>query len=846
MTQNVHVVQNVPVTQKTAIGEVTQVFVKTEMERSYIDYSMSVIAGRALPDVRDGLKPVHRRILYAMDGLGMEWNKPYKKSARMVGEVIGKYHPHGDTSVYDAAVRMAQPFSMNALLADGQGNFGSIDGDNPAAMRYTEIRMSRLSSEFFDDIKHETVEFRPNYDGHEVEPVVLPVPYPNLLVNGSDGIAVGMAVSIPPHNLRDIVTATALLVANPDATTAELMAIIKAPDFPTKGIVFGVEGMVSVIETGRGRVKLRAKWHEEPRGRGASSIIIDEFPYQVNKVSVINKIVELVKKEILTDVIGIRDESDKDGIRLVIEIRAGAIADVVFAQLAVKTELETSISYNCTVVEDNKPRLYGLKTLIMKWIEFRMKVLLNRFIFFRKEANTKLHILDGFMIAFNALDNVIALIRRSGSGSDAKTGLITLLSVDEIQAQAILDLRLQKLTGFEIDSLKADRIALLEKISDFTSKIENPDELSKVLLIELATIDARYGHERLTEISNMMVDMTQEDMIPREDVLIIVTKKGYVKRLAATALNEQNRNTRGKRVLEVGEDDEIQAMYHVNSHDLLMVFTESGQSLGVKAYSIPESSLTGRGRHIKNVIEGLDEEISAIIAVPENDKDSCLTIITRTGQVKRSAINDYLGVVRRGGIRGLNLDEGDAVVGVYVTKPHDHLMLVANTGKAIRFDIEDIRITGRATGGVRGILLDSNEHVIGTHWIQGNGQVADEASTKAMDDGQYLLCIGEHGVGKRSDMSEFGVQNRAGRGVYAFNINKKTGEIIKAFGVNDEQDLILTASNGVSNRIAVKAIRVTGRVTSGVFLINLDKNEKLVGATTAASIPLVEQEDAVV
>ena len=800
------------------------------MEQSFIDYSMSVITDRALPDVRDGLKPVHRRILFAMHEASNTYNKAYKKSARMVGDVIGKYHPHGDTSVYGAAVRMAQPFSMNALLIDGQGNFGSIDGDNPAAMRYTEMRLSRMSGEFFNDLHKETIQWRPNYDGSEKEPEVLTAPFPNLLVNGVEGIAVGMASSIPPHNLTAVVDATLHLMDNPEASTADLVNILKAPDFPTAALVHGLDGFADAMETGRGRVKIRAKWHEEERGRGASAIIIDELPYQVNKARLVAKIAELVREKIVEDIVDMRDESNKEGIRIWIALKKDASPEAIFSELCSKTELETSVSYNCVVLVKGIPKLIGLKSIIQEWIKFRQEVVLARHVFERKQALARLHILAGFMAALGLLDEVIKTIRGADSPGQAKSDLMALLSVDDVQAQAILDLRLQKLTGMELDSIRQEHAQFVAKVAALTEIIESPQRIDEVIRAELHEVVKLFGHARTTEIGYDISDITREDLIARENVLLVMTKGGYIKRLPANALERQNRGTRGKKAMEIGDDDTISFMRQAHSHDSLIVFAKSGQVYGIKAYRVPEGSLTQKGRHIKNVIEGLDAEIQSVLSLPEHDSETSILTITRSGQVKRTDIENYAGTTRKGGIKGAFIDEGDELVSAFTVKDQDHIILVANTGKAIRFEATDVRVSGRTAGGVRGIRLDDDEFIVGAAIVQGG-----------KDDNLYLLCVGANGVGKRTNVEEFTSQSRGGGGVMAFKANSKTGNLVAAMGVTEDTDLILLSSNGVSNRISVPDIRETGRVASGVNLMNVDAGHNVVSVTTSVRLPVEDE-----
>ncbi|KWT70802.1 MULTISPECIES: DNA gyrase subunit A [unclassified Variovorax] len=802
--------------------QVQPLLVQPLMEQSFIDYAMSVITDRALPDVRDGLKPVHRRILFAMHDAGNSHSKAYRKSARTVGDVIGKYHPHGDASVYLAAVRMAQPFSMSTMLIDGQGNFGSVDGDFPAAMRYTEMRLTRLTGEFFTDLHKETIEWAPNYDGTEKEPTVLTTPYPNLLVNGVEGIAVGMASRIPPHSLRAVCATTLMLIDRPDASTAEVVAVLQAPDFPTAAIVHGLDGFAQAVESGSGRIKIRSRWHEEDRGRGAKAIVIDELPYQVNKAVLVGKIAELVREKKVEGIVDLRDESNKDGIRIWIALRKDESTEAVFADLASKTDLEVALSYNCVVLDGGRPKLLGLKDIILRWIAFREEVVLARHVFERKQALARLHILEAYMAALGMLDQVIALIRAAESPAVAKTGLMALLSVDELQAQAILDLRLQKLTGMELEGIRAEHAEVVAKIAGLTEIIESPERIRNVIRDELAEISNRYGADRRTEIGVGISDITREDLIPREDVLITMTQGGYVKRLPANALRSQNRGTRGKTAMAVGDDDSISFMRQSHSHDSLMVFAKSGQVYGIKAYRIPEGTLTTKGRHIRNVIDGLDEEISAVLALPERDPETTVLTVTRSGQVKRTSIEDYDGATRKGGVKGVGLDDGDMLVGAFAVKDRDDVMLISDSGKAIRFTASDARVMGRTAGGVRGIRLDGDESIVGAAII-----------THGASKGLHLLCVGEHGVGKRTAVDEFPVQGRAGGGVIAFKANKKTGNLVTAMAVTEEQDLIMLASNGVSNRVAVKDIRETGRAASGVILMNMDAGQRLVSATTA-------------
>lgn len=819
------------------------------MDQSFIDYAMYVIQDRALPDLRDGLKPVHRRILFAMHEAGNDHNRPYKKSARMVGDVIGKYHPHGDSSVYGAAVRMAQPFSLRDVLIDGQGNFGSVDGDSPAAMRYTEMRLTRLASEMFSDLHKETITWEDNYDGQEKMPQVLTSPYPNLLVNGVEGIAVGMASSLPTHNLRDVCAAALHLIDKGDISAAEFFEIVKAPDFPTGGLIYGVDGFMSAVKTGKGKLKLRSKYEVEDRGRGAQRLVITEIPYQVNKANLITKIADLVKEKTVEGITALRDTSAKEGIRIEIDLRAGDDAEVMFAQLCKLTELETSINYNCTVLDQGKPVRMGLLEVLKKWLVFREDVVTKRYIFERKKALEKLHLLEGLIKALDRLDEVIALIRGAKDSFEAKTGLMALLAIDEVQAQAILDMRLQKLTGLEINDIRLDHKNLTNKVAELNVLIESPEKIRAVIREELVDIQSRYGSDRLTEIGHGIESISQEDLVEREDVLIAVTRAGYIKRMPADSLSQQGRGTRGKKTMNIGDDDEVSAMYSANSHDTLMVFTQTGQVYGIKGYQIPEGALNTKGRHIKNVIEGLVGEIAAIVNVPDAGTGKSIIIVTSDGTVKRSSLDVYGGATRKGGVRGVNIEDGNSIVGVFVCQQHDHLIMVSDEGMAIRFDIEELREMGRTATGVRGIKLGEGYSVVGAYVVEGDGnelpvkQVlrdrggelvpVEEPDTSKMDEGKYLVCVGEKGVGKRTSISEFGVQSRGGKGVRCFIINGKTGVLTSAFGATLDNDLIMFASNGVSNRIHVADVRETGRSAAGVYLMNLDDNARVASVTLA-------------
>jgi DNA gyrase subunit A len=792
------------------------------MKKRFINYAMSVITDRALPDVRDGLKPVHRRILWAMYEAGNFASKGYKKSARMVGDVIGKYHPHGDSSVYGAAARMTQPFSFNTPLIDGQGNFGSIDGDNPAAMRYTEMRLSKLSQEFFGSIRKDTVNWRSNYDESEKEPESLPVPFPSILAINVTGIAVGMASSLLPHNLSDVIDCTiATLEKEERLTIKEAMDILKAPDFPTGAIVYDLDGFANAIETGRGTVKVRSKWHEEER-RSGTTLVIDEIPYMVNKASLVASIADMVSNRELEDVVGLRDESNKEGIRIAIDIKKGGSAEVVFSQLALKTQVEVSMSYNCMVIDGGRPKLMGLLDMIYAWNAYRKETVLRKYIFERKEAMAKLHILEGLLKALNMLDETINAIRESKDAAEAKSVLCAFLEIDDIQAQAILDMRLQKLTGLEIDSIKEDHQKITDLVNLLTFKIETPAEIVKDIIEELRDIQKRFGEPRRTEIGHGFSSLTREDLVVKEDVLVTLSESGYIKRMPINAIDAQKRGTKGKRAMQTSDNDNVKSIYQVNTHDLLMVFGESGQVYATKAYNIPEQKPTDRGRHIKNIIEGFDEEVNAVLALPMDDEQSTVVTITQKGQVKRSPVSVYAGATRKGGILGVGLNEGDELVNSFTCKPEDHIMLVSSSGRAVRFTVEQVSTVGRTATGVRGIKLDEGEQVVGAHIIESGN-----------DDGQFILCISENGLGKKTPISEFDPKGRAGKGMIAYKESAKSGKLVKALGVTNDDDLVIFTSTGVANKVHVSDLQTSGRATSGSKIISLSDGQSIISVVTS-------------
>ncbi len=825
--------------------------ISTEMRSLYLDYALSIITARALPDVRDGLKPVHRRVMYAMHDLKNTWNTKYRKSARIVGEVIGKYHPHGDSAVYETMVRMAQDFSLLHPLIDGQGNFGSIDGDPAAAMRYTETRLTRIADGMLDDLSPKIVPFVSNYDGEFSEPTVLPASFPGLLVNGTVGIAVGMATYIPPHNLRDVIKAVKLLSADPVTPSIQLFEALRAPDFPTGGIVYNTSGLLDAIETGRGSVRLRARWHAEAHKGNRQSIVITEIPYQIRKKDLVEKTQDYFRKlaedKTFTDVSAIRDESDKDGMRIVIDLKAGVEPEPVFAMMAGARGLDYDVScnYNCMALLPNgKPELLPIRHMLLYWMQFRREVIANRLMVELSKQRARLHILEGYRAALSRVDEVIAAIKASANTEEASLKLRAMLEVDEAQAKSILELRLQKLTSFEIGDINDEHANRTAEVARLQAALDSPEEIERMMLSELDAIGERFGSDRRTEIGEGLSTITREEMVPLEDVIILVTRSGYIKRMPAASFEAQNRGTRGRKAVEVAEGDEVALMYHCSSHDVIMLFQQDGQVHGVKAWRIPEGAMTAKGTHLRRVFEDFEGEVQAIVVMPEGSSDRTVMTVTAQAQVKRSNLEDYAGTTRKGGIKGVKLDEGDSLVGVFIVGPNDHVILVNDDGLAIRFPASDVRPTGRATGGVRGMKLKGDSKVIGAYCVsvdgtlpmrdvmdEDTGEVTKVPDTSTVDEGRYLLCIGEKGVGKRTSLSEFSVQARAGKGVIAFKANQKTGRLIAALGAQATMDLILLTSNGVSNRIRIQDIRETGRAASGVYLINLDEGATLLQAT---------------
>jgi DNA gyrase subunit A len=829
--------------------EILHVNLEDEMKQSYLDYAMSVIVGRALPDVRDGLKPVHRRVLYAMRELGNEWNKSYKKSARVVGDVIGKYHPHGDTAVYDTIVRMAQPFSMRYLLVDGQGNFGSVDGDAPAAMRYTEVRMSRLAGELLADIDKETVDFVPNYDESETEPSVLPTRVPNLLVNGSSGIAVGMATNIPPHSLTEVIDGCIALIDNPAITIPELMERIPGPDFPTAGIINGAREIYNAYTTGRGRLVVRARTEiEEIDDHGREAIIVTELPYQVNKARLLERIAELVRGKLIEGISELRDESDKDGMRVVIELKRGENSDIVLNNLYKQTPMESVFGVNMVALQDGQPKLMNLKDFIEAFIRHRREVVTRRTVYDLRKARERGHILEGLAIALANIDEVIALIKASPSPAEAKVGLMArpwasgvvpamleragaiqtrpegLASeyglhadgyrLSEAQAQAILDLRLHRLTGLEQDKILAEYGELLELIRDLCDILARPERLLEVIRQELTAIRDQYGDERRTRIEADESDLTIEDLIVPEDVVVTLSHGGYAKAQAVSEYRAQGRGGRGKSATAVKDEDFVDKLFVANTHDTLLCFSNLGQLYWLKVYRLPKAGRGSRGKPIVNLLPLEPEErITAVLPIREYEEGRFVFMATAGGTVKKTPLVAF-SRPRAAGIIAVDLEPGEKLVGVAITDGTRDVMLFSSEGKAIRFSEDDVRAMGRNAAGVRGIRLPEDEQVISLIIPDANG---------------LILTASENGYGKLTPVEEFPVHGRGGQGVIAIQTTERNGRLVAAAQVATTDELMLMSSSGTLVRTRASEISILGRNTQGVRLIRLDDGERLIG-----------------
>ncbi|WP_273265985.1 DNA gyrase subunit A [Flexistipes sinusarabici] len=783
---------------------IIELSIEDSIKESYLDYAMSVIVGRALPDVRDGLKPVHRRVLYAMNEMGIVHNKPYKKSARIVGDVIGKYHPHGDAAVYDTAVRMAQDFSMRYPLIDGQGNFGSIDGDSPAAMRYTEIRMARIAEEMLADLDKNTVDFIDNYDGSLSEPVVLPTKIPNLLVNGGSGIAVGMATNIPPHNLTEVIDALQYMLKNDDYTAEDVLTFIKGPDFPTAGIIMGKSDIKNAYLTGRSSIKVRARTNIEEVKSGKEKIIVTELPYQVNKANLIEKIAELVRDKKITGITDLRDESDRDGIRVVIEIKKGDHPDIVLNQLYKYTQMETSFGINMVALVEGKPKTFSLLRILEEFIKHRVVVVTRRTEYLLKNAENRLHILEGLKTAVEYIDEVIKIIRGSADGKDAKSRLIERFNFSDTQSQAILDMRLQKLTGLEIEKLEDEYRNILQNIEYFKNILTNKNVLKDVIYEEMSEIKEKYGDKRKTEISASSEEINIEDLIPDDEAVVTITHNGYIKRTPLNSFSAQKRGGKGKSGALSKGDDFIERLIVSSNHSKLMFFTNMGRIYFLKVYELPESAPGTRGRHVSNFIHFSDNEfIASVLSVSDNVEEKDIVFGTKKGLVKRSPVSLFKS--GRSGIIAIKLRDGDEIVSTDFVADDDNILIATKNGKAIHFSAKDIRSMGRNATGVKGIDLAKNDEVVSMEIASG---------------APYLLTVTENGYGKCTPVNEYRLQSRGGKGIKLSKVTSKTGKICGAKQVRQSDDVMLIIKSGKIIRIGVSQISVLSRNTQGVTLMN--------------------------
>ena len=796
-----------------------------EMKESYLNYSMSVIVSRALPDVRDGLKPVHRRILYGMNDLAAGWNRPYKKSARIVGEVMGKYHPHGDSAIYDALVRMAQNFSMRYELIDGQGNFGSIDGDRAAAMRYTESRMTRLGSEFLRDLDKDTVDWVPNFDESLREPTLLPTTVPGLLINGSEGIAVGMATKIPPHNLNEVVSALVALIENSDISLNDLMNKIPGPDFPTGGMMLGIDGIKSAYESGRGKIKIRGRAHVETKKSGKESIIISEIPFQVNKSNLIEKIADLVRDKRVEGISDLRDESDKDGMRIVVEIKRGSVPEVILNQLYKFTQLQDTFGIILLALIKGVPRVMGLVEILQHFIDFRHGIVVRRTEFELREAEARAHILEGLKVALDNIDDVIVIIRGSKDPIQAKEGLMNGFDLSEIQSQAILDMRLQRLTGLEVDKVVTEYKEVIKIISKLKGVLGSKAQRMDIIKQELLEIRNQFGDERRTEIVDVVTDFSMEDMIAEEDVVITITHNGYIKRTPVTTYRSQRRGGRGVQGAGSREEDFVQHLFIANTHNYMLFFTDRGKCYWLKVYDIPQGGRAARGRAVVNLV-GCEpgEKVEAFVSVKEFDDEHFIVMATKKGIIKKTALSAY-GNPRKGGIYAIEIRDDDRLIEARITDGENDILIGTREGKSIRFSEGDIRSTGRKTMGVRGIALSSkSDFVVGMLVVKREGTI---------------LVATEKGYGKRTDVIQYRTQKRGGKGVMTMRTTDKTGKMVSIMEVVDSDDLIVITNKGVLMRQPISKIRTIGRVTQGVRLVKLDK-----GSTISSITRVVHEEGA--
>lgn len=796
--------------------------IEREMSRSYVDYSMSVIVGRALPDVRDGLKPVHRRILYAMNDLGIPYNRPHKKSARIVGEVLGKYHPHGDTAVYDAMVRMAQPFSLRYPLVDGQGNFGSVDGDSAAAMRYTEARLTKMSADMLADIDKDTIDFVDNFDGSLKEPVVLPSKVPNLLVNGSAGIAVGMATNMPPHNLSEVVDATIYAIDNPDADVPELMQFIKGPDFPTGGIIHGLGGIISAYKTGRGKIKARSKTHFEEKSNGKAMIIVDEIPYQVNKERLIEQIADAVRNKDIEGITNVNDESDKDGMRIVIELHKDAMESVVLENLFKHTQMEITFGVINLALVNNKPMQLTLRELIRQYIEHRKEVVKRRTAFDLDVARKRYHILEGLMAAINRMDEVIELIRASKNADEASEGLQNLLSIDADQAKAILDMKLQKLTGLEIDGVIGEYNDIKKLMIDLEDILAHEGRVLQIIKDELVEMKEGYGDERRTEIDPNAIDSDEEDLIPREEVVITITKDNYIKRIPLRTYKQQGRGGVGLIGMQTKEEDDVANMFVTCTHDYIMFITNTGRLHWLKGYKIPEGSRQSKGKPIVNMLPDLEdgEKVVNTISVSEFTDDKALVFCTKSGIIKKTILSAY-GNIRSRGIKAIKLEEGDELISTGITDDTNEIVIATKHGQAARFDEFEVRATGRDTMGVKGITLSGDDEVVGMTIVKPE---------------DMILSVSENGFGKISVVDEYRKTHRGSKGVITMKTTERNGSVVAISKVCMDDELMVTSKQGKMIRIKVSEIRVTGRNAAGVKIMDMRNDDKIIALQAISSV----------
>lgn len=789
--------------------------IEEEMKRSYIDYAMSVIIGRALPDVRDGLKPVQRRILYAMHEMGMYPDKPYKKCARIVGEVLGKYHPHGDAAVYETLVRMAQDFSFRYPLIDGHGNFGSIDGDSPAAMRYTEARLSPLAMELLRDIDKNTVDFVPNFDESLKEPSVLPSRFPNLLVNGSNGIAVGMSTNIPPHNLGEIIDATVAYINNPEISVEELMKYVKGPDFPTGGIIVGKKGIKEAYRTGRGAIKLRAKYDIEETTGGKSIIVIKEIPYQVSKARIIEKIAELVRDKKITEISDLRDESDQEGIRVVIELKRDAVPKVVLNKIIKHTQLETAFNVIMLAIVDGVPRILNLKEMIAEYVRFQQEIITRRSRFELEKAEQRAHIVEGLLIALQNIDEVVEIIKSSKDPSEARTRLMDRFGLTEVQAQAILDMRLQRLTQLETSKLQEEYSELLKQIEYLRGVLSDPKKVDQIIVDELTAIKEKYADARRTAIASSEEEITIEDLIPDTDVAIIITDSGYVKRVPASTFKYQQRGGKGVSASNLKDGDWITSLVTCTNHKNVLFFTNYGKVYRLKAYQIPEASRTARGISIRNILPlAQNEKVVSAVAVDDFDReatDENIVIATRKGLIKKTALSEF-AYTRRDGLRAINLNEGDSIVQVKLTTGSDDVIVITKNGMAIRFSEEDVRRMGRSAAGVKAIKLRKEDEVLDMVIVKEN---------------EKLLLVTENGYGKRTSYEHFSRQHRGGIGLKAMKVSPKTGRLAAAKGVEEDEEILIVSADGQAIRVKASDISEQGRNTIGVRVMRLSPEDKV-------------------